>query len=173
MGYSRKKNIRDCQIYSPFSHFTGKGFSFERPTLRGVNLVVRLNEKQSLIEDFFLHNEPNKSTEYLIFFQGGYYYRGINLYFVYDKQYKQWFTSRLEFYNEAISEKVNNRNFNFKKCPKNFYYINKRGSGYAIGHVDQRRALGNISYLIPIVWDNDDIWVTKNEIFYTTANVHN
>ena len=23
---------------------------------------------------------------------------------------------------------------------------------------------------MPIVWDNDDIWVTKNEIFYTTAN---
>ena len=23
---------------------------------------------------------------------------------------------------------------------------------------------------MPIVWDNDDIWVAKNEIFYTTAN---
>ena len=39
-----------------------------------------------------------------------------------------------------------------------------------MGHVDQRRALGNRSYLMPIVWDNDDISVAKNEIFYTTAN---
>ena len=84
MGYSRKK-IRDCQIYLPFSHFTGKGFSFERPNLREVNLVVRLNEKQTLIKNFLLRDEPNKSTEYLNFFLGQYYYRDINFYFVYDK----------------------------------------------------------------------------------------
>ena len=23
---------------------------------------------------------------------------------------------------------------------------------------------------MPIVWDNDDIWIAQNEIFYTTAN---
>ena len=83
MGYSRKK-IRDCQIYLPFSPFTGKDFSFQRPTLRGVNLVVRLNEKRTLVKNLFLHNEPNKSTEYLIFFLGRYYHRDINIYFVYD-----------------------------------------------------------------------------------------
>ena len=46
-----------------------KGFMFERPTLQGVNLVVRLNEEQTLIEDFFLHNDPHKSAKYLIFFE--------------------------------------------------------------------------------------------------------
>ena len=56
------KKIRDCKIYSPFSHFIGKGFISERPTLQGVNLVVLLNEKQTLIENFFLHNDPHKST---------------------------------------------------------------------------------------------------------------
>ena len=34
------KKIRDCKIYSPFSHFIEKGFMFERPTLQGVNLDV-------------------------------------------------------------------------------------------------------------------------------------
>ena len=34
---------------------------------------------------------------------------------------KQWFTSGPEFYNEAISEKVNNRN-NKKICQKNLSY---------------------------------------------------
>ena len=168
MGYSRKKKSEI--VYSPFPHFTGKGFNFETPTLRGLNLVVRLNEKQILIENFFLHNEPNKSTEYLNFFLGRYYYRDINLYFVYDKQYKQWFTSGPEFYNGAISEKVNNRNFNLKQFAKNFYYIDKKGSDYATGHVDQRWDLGNRSYFMPIVWDKYDIWIAKNEIFYTTAN---
>ena len=28
----------------------------------------------------------------------------------------------------------------------------------------------NRYYLIKIVWDNDDIWVAKKEMFYTTAN---
>ena len=23
---------------------------------------------------------------------------------------------------------------------------------------------------MPLIWDNDDIWIAKNEIFYTTAN---
>ena len=23
---------------------------------------------------------------------------------------------------------------------------------------------------MPLIWDNDDIWIDKNEIFYTTAN---
>ena len=55
---------------------------------------------------------------------------------------------------------------------KKNYYTKKKGNDYAIGHVDQRRALGkNRYYLMPIVWDNDDIWVAKNETFYTVANV--
>ena len=169
-GIQWKKKIRDCKIYSPFSHFIGKGFISERPTLQGVNLVVLLNEKQTLIENFFLRNDPHKSTEYLNFFLESYYYRDINLYFAHDKQNKQWFTSGHEFYNEAICKKVTNKNFNLKKFARKFYYIDKRESGYAIGNAEQRCALGNRSYLMPIVWGNDDIWLATNEIFYKTAN---
>ena len=54
---------------------------------------------------------------------------------------------------------------------KKKFYTGKKGNGYAIGHVDQRGALGkNRYYLMPIFWDNNDIWVAKNEIFYTVAN---
>ena len=66
MGYSRKK-IRDYQIYSPFSLFIGKDFSFERPIIKDLNLIVWLNEKQTLIESFFLHRSPWGGTEYLNF----------------------------------------------------------------------------------------------------------
>ena len=104
------------------------------------------------------------------FVLGRYYYRDINLYFVYDRQNKQWFSSGNDFFNEAICEKATSRSFILKEFGKKFYYTEKKGNGYAMGHNDQRRALGNRSYLTPIVWDNDDIWVAKNEIFYTTAN---
>ena len=64
----QQKKIRDCQIYSLFSHFIGKGFSSERPIIKGLNLIFRLNEKQTLIKSFFLHRSPRGSTEYLNFF---------------------------------------------------------------------------------------------------------
>ena len=67
MGYSRKKN-RNCQIYSRFSHLIGKGFSFEREIIKDLNLIVRLNEKQTLIKSFFLHRSPRGGTEYINFF---------------------------------------------------------------------------------------------------------
>ena len=107
MGYSRKK-IRDCQIYSPLSHFIGKGFIFERTLLKGLNLIVRLNENQTHIESFFLHRSPSGGTENMNFVLGRYYYRGINLYFVYDRQNKQWFSSGTDFFNEALCEKATN-----------------------------------------------------------------
>ena len=98
------------------------------------------------------------------------YYRDINLYFVYDRQNKQSFPSGTDFFNEAICEKVTNRSFILREFGKKIYYTKKKGNGYAMGHVDQRRALGNRSYLMAIVWGNDDISVAKNEIFFTTAN---
>ena len=36
--------------------------------------------------------------------------------------------------------------------------------------MDQRKALGNRGYLMPIIFDRNDIWIAPNEIFYTTAN---
>ena len=39
-----RKKIRNCQIYSPFSQLTGKGFDFEREDMPVMNLIVRLNE---------------------------------------------------------------------------------------------------------------------------------
>ena len=119
MGYSRKK-IRDCQIYLPFSHFIGKGFTFERALIKGLNLIVRLNENQTHIESFFLHRSPSGGTENISFVLGRSYYRDINLFFVYDRQNKQWFSSGTDFFNEAICEKVTNRSFILREFGKKF-----------------------------------------------------
>ena len=93
------------------------------------------------MESFFLHRSPRGDTEYKNFVLGRSYYRDINLCFVYDRQNKQWnwfFSSGTDFFNEAICEKVTNRNFNLRDFVKNNYYTKKKGNGYAIGHVDQR-----------------------------------
>ena len=47
-----------------------------------MNLIVRLNEEQTLLESFLLHRSPKSGTEYLIFFLGKAYYRDINLLYV-------------------------------------------------------------------------------------------
>ena len=101
---TKEKTIRYGQIYSPYSQFFGKGFNFERDVLKDLNLIFRLNEDQTLIKSFFLHRRPKGGTEYLIFFLGKAYYRDINLYFVYDTQNKQWFSSGPKFFNEPICE---------------------------------------------------------------------
>ena len=36
--------------------------------------------------------------------------------------------------------------------------------------MDQKKALGNRGYLMPIIFDRNDTWVVPNEIFYMTAN---
>ena len=65
---AKEKTIRDGQIYPPYSQFLGKGFNFEREVIKGLNLIVRLNEDQTLIESFFLYRSPEGRTEYLKFF---------------------------------------------------------------------------------------------------------
>ena len=167
---AKEKTIRDGQIYPPYSQFLGKGFNFEREVIKGLNLIVRLNEDQTLIESFFLHRSPEGRAEYLNFGGGKAYYRDINLYFVYDTQNKQRFLSGPEFFNEAICEKVRNKNFNLKAFARRYYYLEKKENSYAVGHVDQKRALGNRRYLMQIIFDRSDILIAPNKIFCTTAN---
>ena len=101
---TEKKN-RDCQIYSPFSQLIGKRFNFERKTLKGINLIVQLDEQQKLIESFFLHRSPKEDLNY---FLRKNCYRDINLYFVYDRPNRQWLTSGIKFYNGFMCEKMTN-----------------------------------------------------------------
>ena len=107
-------------------NFLEKVFNFERKAIKGLNFIVRLNEEQTVIESFFLHRIPKGGTEYLNFFQEKAYYKDINLYFVYDKQYKQWFSSGPKFFNEAICKKVKNKNFNLKAFARQYYHVEKK-----------------------------------------------
>ena len=66
--------------------------------------------------------------------------------------------------------KSKNKNFNLKAFARKYCYVEKKENGYAVGHLDQKKALGNRGYLMPIIFDRNDIWIAPNEIFYRTAN---
>ena len=53
-----KKEIRDCKIYSPFSHYKGNGFEFKRligPKREG-KILVSLFDDYKKIKTTFIHN---------------------------------------------------------------------------------------------------------------------
>ena len=144
-----------------------KGFNFEREDIKSKNLVVRLSEDNEFIESFFLHRNPNHPTQYIIFLLGRNYYRYMNLYFNYDTQYKQWFSTKTFFFYRALAEIINLPSWNIFNFMKRYYFQEKRGNGYVIGLRDQRQRLGNRAYLMPLIWENDNTIIAINEVFYT------
>ena len=56
-----EKNIRDCKIYSPFSHYKGNGFEFKRTIgpKREDTIWVSLFDDYKKIKTTFIHNYTN------------------------------------------------------------------------------------------------------------------
>ena len=153
-----EKKIRDCQIYSPHSQFIGKGFNLEREVVKSKALVVQLSEDNKNVESFFLHQNPNHPTQFINFLFGRNYYRDINLYYTYDTQHhKQWFTTKTDFFYRAMAEIINLPSWNIFHFMKRYYFQEKRGNVYLIGTREQRQQLGNRAYLMPLIWENDNI----------------
>ena len=50
---------------------------------------------------------------------------------------------------------------------KRYYFQEKRANGYVIGSRDQRQWLGSRAYLMPLIWENDNILIAKNEVHCT------
>ena len=50
----------------------------------------------------------------------------MDLYFVYDRPSRQWFTAGRKFYNEVMCEKMTNPNFKLNAFMKKFYYTEKK-----------------------------------------------
>ena len=103
-----------------------KGFNFEREDIKSKNLVVRLSEDNEFIESFFLHRNPNHPTQYIIFLLGRNCYRYMNLYFNYDTQYKQWFSTKTVFFYRALAEIINLPSWNIFNFMKKYYFQEKK-----------------------------------------------
>ena len=61
-----------------------------------------------------------------------------------------------------MCQKVRNKTINLKVFARKYYDVEKKGNSYAIGHVDQKKALGNREYLMPIIFDKNNIWIVPN-----------
>ena len=59
---------------------------------------------------------------------------------------------------------------NLKEFARKYYYVEKKENGYAIGQIDQMKALGNRGYLMSIIFGRNNIWIAPNEILYRTVN---
>ena len=81
-----KQKIRDCQIYSPFSHFKINGFEFKRIICQDKKdtVTIRLFDDYTKIQNVFRHNFDNR------WLYANNIYRDINLIFTYDTNNKQW-----------------------------------------------------------------------------------
>ena len=66
-----------------------------------------------------------------------------------------------------MAEIINMPSFDIFHFMKRYYFQEKRGNGYVIGSRDQRQRLGNRAYLMLLIWENDNISIAKNEVFYT------
>ena len=96
---------------------------YKRAKLNNGEYLFWVEEDGKKINGRFLRQELFK---YLNLFLGRAYYRDINLHFVYNTQYKQWFSSGPEFFNEAICKKVRNKNFNLKRLQENIIMMKRK-----------------------------------------------
>ena len=72
------KKIKDCKIYSPFTHLINRGFIFNREFDRSKFPQVNLNEDGRKLQRIF------NTHQYQIFQSGCEYYRDINTIFTFD-----------------------------------------------------------------------------------------
>ena len=162
-----EKKIRDYNIYSPFLHFKGNGFEFERSfgQHRKSNVTMRLFDDYTKIQYVFTHDFDNRRI------YGNNIYRDINSIFTYDKKNNQWHgidpSLLLKVTYFATKENVY---FNTVKFFKQFNGIEKKGSGFVVGTIKERKKLNlqNRGYLISFIQMHDNVSIVRNDEFFVS-----
>ena len=112
-----KKKIKDCKIYSPFSHFKGNGFEFKRiiGQEKKDTVTIRLFDDYTKIQNVFTHDFNNR------WLYGNSIYRDMNIMFTCDRLDKQWYGTNPNLLIEAIYfARKNKQHFNAVKILKQF-----------------------------------------------------
>ena len=110
-----EKKIKDCKIYSPFSHFKGNGFEFKRiiGQEKKDTVTIRLFDDYTKIQNVFTHYFNNR------WLYGNSIYRDINIMFTCDRLDKQWYGTNPNLLIEAIYfARKNKQHFNAVKILK-------------------------------------------------------
>ena len=165
----KEKKIKDAEIYSPYAQLIAKGLSFKQK-VTNIQFVTRLDkELEELHSYFYLVNV--RSLTYQI---GLEWFRDINLFFVFDENVpprrtsqQKWYTTNIDFFNEAICTKATDRNFNEANFVKKYYADDKKRDR-VIGSYDQRLRLGSKKYLMPITFLFGSVRVFPNEPFFVS-----
>ena len=79
-----------------------------------------------ILSHFFLHRNPNHLTQYLNFLLGRNFNGDINLYFTYDTQYKQWFTTGTALFYRKMAKIINESSFDLLKIIKKILFSRKK-----------------------------------------------
>ena len=169
-----EKKIRNAEIYSPYLQLTSKGLYFIQ---KGTNIeyVVRLDREINQVHSYF-YSEKIRDLTYTI---GQQWSEENNYFFVKDENLpdrfigkrQQWYTTKRNFFKNAICAKVLDKNFNESQFAKKYFNDDKKGE-YVIGDFRQRRNLGSRRNLMPIYYLFGQLRIQLNEPFYTIDNLH-
>ena len=169
--YDTIKRIRDCKIYSPFSHYKGNGFEFQRIAgPKKNNLIsVSLFDNNKKIKTTFIHNfrEINYYTNII--------YRDRNSLFMKDSLTGKWFGTSENLFHEVTCYATKTKTpFDVSNFWGDFYEVQKKGTGYLMETLDEWRKLvpKGLGHLMPFIVRRTssgriDVGITRNKMFFT------
>ena len=164
------KKVIDCKIYSPFSHFKRNGFEFKRliRPRKYDTVTVSLFDNDKKIKTTFIHNfkDVNYYTNII--------YRDRNNLSMKDFLTGKWFGTSGNLFLEATDYVTKTKTpFNVSNFGADYYEIQEKGTGYAMGTSSEWQKLvpkgeGN---LIPFSIRRKnlciDVGITRNVTFLT------
>ena len=164
----KEKKIRNAEIYSPYAQFSSKGLTFKQK-ITNIEYVTRLDKELEEIHSYFY----SVNIRQLLYDIGLKWYRYLNLFYVKDENIpprqtskQRWFTTNIDFFNEAICAKVTNSKFKEDIFAQNYY---TQGKGeYVIGTFAQRLKLGGRKYLMPLTYVIKQLRIATDEPFFVS-----
>ena len=165
----KEKKIKDAEIYSPYTQLSTKGLLFKQK-VTNIQFITRLDKELEELHSFF-YSANVRNLTYQI---GHDWFRDINLFFVFDENVpprrtsaQKWYTTNIDFFNEAICAKTTDSKFNEANFAKKYYNDDGKGDR-VIGTFAQRLRLGSKKYLMPITWVFGALTIMPNEPFFVS-----
>ena len=131
--YTVKKKIKDCKIYSPFSHYKGNGFEFQRLVgpKKDDTVSVSLFDNNKKIKTTFIHSSKEIN-----------YYANIIYRDRPDSLTGKWFGTSKNLFHEAVYYATKMKTpFKVRNFGGDFYEVQKKGTRYATTTLNEWRKL--------------------------------
>ena len=126
-----QKKIRDCKIYSPFSHYKGNGCEFKRligPKIEDT-ISVSLFDDFKKIKTTFIHNYTD------IWYYTNIFCRDRNNLFLKDNKINKWFGTSEKFFHEVTHYETKTKTpFDVSNFFWDFYEVQKKRNWISNGN---------------------------------------